>query len=224
MPGFPDPWKAPANAPLAYGGDLSAERLIDAYSQGIFPWYSDGEPIYWWCPNPRMVLPPDEFHEPHGLKRILKDPTWTVTSDQAFKKVIEACASQSRPGQKGTWITPEMISAYCQLHTKGYAHSVECWRKGKLAGGLYGVSLGRMFFGESMFHYATNASKVAFRYLAKHLAKWEFVLIDCQIYTSHLAQFGARPITRNQFLELVTKAVKDPIQPGKWNFNYRGSN
>jgi leucyl/phenylalanyl-tRNA--protein transferase len=214
--GFPDPRAAPAGMPLAQGGDLSTERLVAAYSQGIFPWYCHGKPVLWWCPDPRLVLFPDEYRCPHGLRRSIRDTAWMVTSDEAFDAVIKSCADTPRPGQDGTWITEDMIEAYSILHRTGYAHSVECWRDGELAGGLYGVAVGGVFFGESMFFHHPNASKVAFHHLVRQLARWDFTLVDCQVETSHLTRFGARLISRDRFLDLVEKAVTAPPTPSRW--------
>ncbi len=213
---FPDPQRAPRDAPLAYGGDLSAGRLLQAYQMGIFPWYSADEPILWWSPDPRFVLPPKDCVINHGLQRELVKPVWTVTFDQSFEKVMRACAEAPRKGQNGTWITDEMISAYTELHEKGFAHSVECWRGGELAGGLYGVSLGGVFFGESMFHWVDNASKVAFAHLVEKLIAWDFELIDCQMPTKHLATFGAHSISRSHFLQILEEAVRKPTRVGGW--------
>ena len=218
-PGFPDPRKAPQKAPLAFGGDLSADRLLNAYRQGIFPWYERGEPIHWWCPNPRFVLFTNAIKISSSLQRSLDDPIWTISYDSAFDAVIEACAKIPRAGQTGTWITDEMIAAYVDLHRKGYAHSVECWRDGSLAGGLYGVSLGSIFFGESMFHIVNNASKIAFARLTDFLIGNDFALIDCQVPTQHLASFGAREIPRDKFLDLLEAALRRPTLKGPWQSN-----
>ena len=216
--GFPDPRSAPAAMPLALGGDLSVDRLLAAYSQGIFPWFSSGEPILWWCPDPRLVLFPKEYHCPRGLRRSARNPAWEVTADTSFEAIITACAETPRMGQDGTWITPEMIEAYTRLHHLGYAHSVECWHHGNLAGGLYGVAVGRAFFGESMFFRRTNASKIAFHKLVGQLAAWEFAFIDCQVETSHLTRFGARLISRELFLNHLRKAVEASPPPAPWRF------
>ncbi len=214
--GFPDPRCGPASLPLAQGGALTVDRLLTAYEMGIFPWYSEGEPVYWWCPDPRFILLLSDFHYPHSLRRELKNPVWKTTIDTAFEEVIRACAVSPRHGQKGTWITDEMIAAYTQLHRAGFAHSVECWREGKLAGGLYGVSLGNIFFGESMFHRITNASKVALARLVNQLKHWGFHSIDCQMPTVHLEVFGAKAISRNNFLDLLKVALKQPTRQGSW--------
>ncbi|MBC2594275.1 leucyl/phenylalanyl-tRNA--protein transferase [Ruficoccus amylovorans] len=213
---FPDPHDAPADAPLAVGGDLSIIRLIEAYSRGIFPWYNAGEPILWWSPDPRFVLLPRELKVSHSLRKELKKDCWEVTFDQAFGRVIRACAHTPRPGQDGTWIVEDIITAYLELHAAGFAHSVECWLEGKLVGGLYGVSLGAAFFGESMFHHAPNASKVAFVRLVERLRQWEFQLIDCQQPTRYLASFGATCWPRETFLRTLSNAVTAPTRIGKW--------
>ena len=213
---FPDPRTAPEDAPLALGGDLSVSRLLEAYSRGIFPWFSDGEPILWWSLDPRFVLAPGDCKINHGLRRELKKDVWEITFDHAFAEVIRSCKGAPRPDQDGTWITADMIAAYEGLHEAGYAHSVECWREGKIVGGLYGVSLGGVFFGESMFHKTANASKIAFAALVDRLVEWEFDLIDCQQPTDHLATFGAECIPRDEFLDILEEALKRPPRLGKW--------
>ena len=213
---FPPPHLAIREGLLAVGGDLSVERLLLAYRSGIFPWYSKGEPILWWSPDPRLVLYPEELRISRSLRRIMKKNIFRITFDQAFERVILACAEAKRPGQDGTWIVEEMIAAYCALHEAGYAHSVECWREGKLAGGLYGVSLGAAFFGESMFHHRPNASKIAFARLVQRLTAWEFQLIDCQQPTRHLASFGATCWPRETFLRTLANALTAPTRKGKW--------
>ncbi len=213
---FTDPEEAPADAPLAMGGPLSVEILLSAYAQGIFPWYSEGEPVYWWSPDPRMVLPLAEYHCPHGLKRVLNKEGWEITFDTAFVQVAENCATVERRGQKGTWITPEMLKAYGELHAEGYAHSVECWQEKHLVGGLYGISLGNMFFGESMFQHVANASKVALHSLVCRLRKWDYSFIDCQLETAHLATFGARPWRREKFLHALESGLACPTRKGSW--------
>ncbi|WOO41948.1 leucyl/phenylalanyl-tRNA--protein transferase [Rubellicoccus peritrichatus] len=214
---FPDPRQAPDDGPLAVGGDLSVQTLGRAYAAGIFPWYDASSPILWWCPNPRFVLRPNEVHISHSLEKTLKESTWKVTFDQNFSAVIRACARTSRPGQKGTWITPEMMQAYEKFHEEGYAHSVEVWDGEALVGGLYGVAIGHAFFGESMFHRIPDASKVGFVHLVKQLCKWNFKLIDCQQKTAHLARFGAKEWPRNQFLDELAEAVSLARPFGKWN-------
>ncbi len=201
---------------MAVGGDLSPERLLLAYRQGIFPWFSAGEPLLWWSPDPRLVLYPAEFKVSKSLKKTIKQKRFHITADTAFSKVIKACASVKRKNNEGTWIVDEMIKAYSLLHEAGFAHSIEAWYKGRLAGGLYGVSLGRCFFGESMFTLVSNASKAAFARLVKHLERFSFDLIDCQVPTQHLINFGAREIPRNLFLEQLEDSLKIPAIKGKW--------
>ncbi|WP_457625947.1 leucyl/phenylalanyl-tRNA--protein transferase [Persephonella sp.] len=213
---FPDPYSAPADYPLAVGGDLSVERLIFAYSLGIFPWYSEGEPILWWSLDPRMVLFPENLKISRSLKKVLKNKNFRVSFDTEFESVIRNCATVKRKGQTGTWLTPEMIDAYIKLHEMGYAHSVEVYLNGKLVGGLYGVSLGGVFFGESMFHLVPDASKVAFVHLVKRLEKWGFDMIDCQQSTPHMARFGAVEIPRREFLDILKKSLKKKTLKGNW--------
>jgi len=215
---FPPPNMATEEGLLAVGGDLSRERLLLAYREGIFPWFSEGEPILWWSPNPRMLLFPEEFRSSRRMRRLARSGRYEVRADTAFEKVIEACAKVPRPGQDGTWITASMEQAYCDLHRSGYAHSVECWEDDQLVGGLYGVSLGRCFFGESMFSNASNTSKLALWTLAKQLTIWDFLLIDCQIHTDHVAGFGARPIDRDAFMRLLDKGVQSDSRKGQWQF------
>ena len=191
---------------LAAGADLSAQRLIDAYSHGVFPWFNPGDPILWWSPDPRMVLPPAELYVRRSLRKRLRQPGHEVRVDCAFREVITAC-SGPRGGQPGTWITPAMIEAYCTLHALGHAHSVETWIDGRLAGGLYGIALGRMFFGESMFTRVPDASKIAFVHLVRQLEQWGFGLIDCQMRTDHLASFGASEIPRTDFAARLSELL-----------------
>jgi len=183
---------------LAVGGDLAPDRILAGYRKGIFPWYSDDQPILWWSPDPRTVLFPERFKVSRSLRKTLRKGRFTVTMDQAFEQVIRGCAAPRRSGS-GTWITRDMAAAYTALHHQGYAHSVECWLDGRLAGGMYGVAIGRIFFGESMFSRVTDASKVAFAYLARQLFAWNFALIDCQVHSAHLASLGAEQITRRDF-------------------------
>ena len=218
---FPPPQLAPREGLLAVGGDLSQERLLLAYRMGIFPWYSEDEPIMWWSPDPRLVLFPAELKVSKSLQKTLKKRQFKVTMDQAFEAVINACAHSRTGADEGTWIVDEMIAAYCRLHEAGLAHSVEAWANNKLAGGLYGVSLGGCFFGESMFTSISNASKVAFVALVEHLQMLKFDLIDCQITTAHLIRFGAREISRARFLYELKKALKSPTLKGKWSFSTR---
>ncbi|WP_029519952.1 leucyl/phenylalanyl-tRNA--protein transferase [Persephonella sp. IF05-L8] len=208
---FPDPYNAPRDYPLAIGGDLSPERLIFAYSLGIFPWYSEDEPILWWSPDPRMVLFPDELKISRSLKKVLKNKGFEVRFNTAFEDVIKNCATVKRKGQDGTWLTPEMIEAYIRLHKLGFAHSVETYLDGKLVGGLYGVAIGGVFFGESMFHKVSDASKVAFVHLVKRLKEKGFDIIDCQQSTPHMARFGAREIPRKEFLDIISKSIHKKV-------------
>jgi leucyl/phenylalanyl-tRNA--protein transferase len=194
------------NGLLAAGGDLSPERLLQAYRRGIFPWFSRGEPILWWSPDPRMVLFPGELKISRSLKKTLRRGDFEARADTAFEQVIEACG-HPRPGQRGTWITPQMRQAYTRLHHLGVAHSVETWRYDELLGGLYGIAIGRMFYGESMFSRVSDASKVALVYLVWQLHRWGFELIDCQMNTPLLASFGAREIPRAEFTRRVSELV-----------------
>ena len=219
---FPNPARAPADGPLARGGDLSPERLLDAYSHGIFPWFNDDEdPVLWWSPDPRAVLPPERLHISKSLRKRLKSGRYRVTADRAFTEVVAGCAAP-RAHQPGTWITPRMASSYAALAKLGFAHSVETWRDDELVGGLYGVSLGRMFFGESMFSRQPDASKVAFAHLAAQLARWRFTLIDCQIMNDHLRRLGAMFARRQDFLRLVRANNNAPTLRGPWRFDGRG--
>jgi leucyl/phenylalanyl-tRNA--protein transferase len=203
---------------LAVGGDLSEDRLLLAYRSGIFPWYGPGQPILWWSPDPRLVLFPDRLRVARSLAKTIRKAAFSITIDQAFDAVINACA-EPRPGQAGTWIIPEMMAAYRELHAAGYAHSVECWQEGKLAGGLYGVAIGRTFFGESMFARTTDASKVAFVGLVRQLSRWGFPLIDCQVYTAHLASLGAEMIPRRKFIRMLEHACRQPASDTPWRID-----
>ena len=213
---FPPPELAEDNGLLAIGGDLSEPRILLAYSMGIFPWCSEEDPLLWWSPDPRLVLFPKELKLSRSLRQIIKKNTFRVTLDTAFEQVIRTCAEVHNNEVGGTWITEEMIGSYTALHRSGYAHSVECWLGDELAGGLYGISLGSAFFGESMFAKESNASKVAFSALVGQLMKWNFDLIDCQVTTPHLMSLGAREIPRSGFLELLKNALIKPITRGKW--------
>ncbi len=206
---------AEPNGLLAAGADLSVLRLVEAYRRGIFPWYSEGQPVLWWSPDPRMVLVPSELRIPRSLKKRMARLDFEVRFDTAFEEVIRACAAP-RPGQDGTWITEDMVTAYTRLHHVGHAHSVETWIAGALAGGLYGVALGRMFYGESMFTRAPDASKIALAHLVRQLDRRSFGLIDCQMATAHLARFGAREIPRAEFMRQLSKLVNYPATAGKW--------
>ena len=215
---FPSPYLASKEGLLAIGGDLSPKRLLLAYSNGIFPWYSEGEPILWWTPDPRLVLYPDELKVARSLKKVIKQDVFEVTMDRAFEEVITECARVRLENHEGTWIVADMVRAYCRLYESGFAHSVEVWQDNRLAGGLYGVSLGKCFFGESMFTRLTNASKVALVALVEHLKPLDFAFIDCQITTAHLTRFGAREISRSRYLDELAGALKNPTLQGKWAF------
>ncbi len=213
---FPPPELAEDNGLLAVEGDLSESRLLLAYSMGIFPWYSEDDPILWWSPDPRLVLFPGELKVSRSLKQTIKKQGFSVTLDTAFEDVIINCASVHRKDDGGTWITDDMMEAYIRLYRSGFAHSVEVWFDKKLVGGLYGVSLGSAFFGESMFTKKNNASKVAFVTLFNQLVSWKFSLIDCQLTTPHLISLGAREIPRIEFLELLKSALLKSTKKGKW--------
>ncbi len=206
------------NGLLAAGGDLSPERLITAYRLGVFPWFTEGEPILWWSPDPRMVLFPDELVISRSLRKTLRRRAYDIRVDTAFTDVMRACAAP-RQGQRGSWIHPDMIRAYTTLHQMGLAHSVETWMAGTLAGGLYGIALGRVFFGESMFARVRDASKIAFAHLVRHVQRRRFGLIDCQISTAHLASLGAREIARTEFSQRLADLAtcREPV--GTWQFD-----
>jgi len=206
------------NGLLAKGGDLSLPRLLDAYRHGIFPWFNPGEPILWWSPDPRMVLVPDEIRVGRSLARRLRNAGFETRVDTAFVEVMRGCA-EPREGEPGTWISPVMIAAYSRLFEAGFAHSVETWHDARLVGGLYGVAIGRMFYGESMFSRMPDASKVALVRLAQQLHAWGFGLIDCQMETPHLARMGARPIPRAAFVAQLAQLVDLPHRPGPWTFD-----
>jgi leucyl/phenylalanyl-tRNA--protein transferase len=215
---FPDPNESDGRGLIAYGGDLGAERLLAAYAQGIFPWYQE-PPILWFSPDPRMLLRPRDLHVGRSLTKRERARPFDLRMDSAFRAVIEACSKASRPDQDGTWITSEMIDAYVVLHELGFAHSVEAWEGDRLVGGLYGVSLGRSFFGESMFAVAADASKLAFAALVRQLDAWGFDFIDCQVETEHLARFGATNATRREFLEMLARALEGETRRGVWTFD-----
>ncbi len=205
------------NGLLAAGGDLSSSRLLDAYRHGVFPWFNPGEPILWWSPDPRMVLIPGEIRISRSFARVLRNAAYEVRCDTAFEQVMRECAAP-RDGQPGTWITEDMIAAYCRLHAIGHAHSVETWIDGKLSGGLYGMAIGRMFYGESMFSRASNASKIALAHLARQLERWQFGMIDCQMNTPHLASLGAREIPRSEFITRLRELINcEPVK--EWQFD-----
>lgn len=216
-PGFPPLEQAltQPNGLLAAGGALDPQWLLTAYRQGIFPWYSPGEPILWWSPDPRLVLLPDELHISRSLRKTLRRRHFELRVDSAFSAVIKACAAPRAPAA-GTWISAEMRAAYLAMHELGHAHSVECWRDGRLVGGLYGMALGRVFFGESMFSVATDASKVAFAHLVRFLRTQGYAIIDCQMKTAHLMSLGAREITRQQFRDILDQHAHAPQSLHRW--------
>ena len=214
---FPPVHLATQEGLLAVGGDLSVERLLLAYKSGIFPWYSDDDPILWWSPDPRLVLYPQEFKISKSLKKIIRQQIFQITLDTAFEQVIHACAQTPRDDRgTGTWITAEMKSAYCTLHQHGYTHSIEAWHNHQLVGGLYGVALGQAFFGESMFSTMSNASKVCLAHLVGYLQARHFAFIDCQVATAHLSSLGARTIPRKEFIAQLQKATQHPSAIGPW--------
>ncbi|HWS60064.1 MAG TPA: leucyl/phenylalanyl-tRNA--protein transferase [Flavobacterium sp.] len=202
---FPPVSKANSDGILAIGGDLTSERLVLAYKSGIFPWFEEGEPIFWWSPNPRMVLFLDELVISKSMRNILNRNIFKVTFNQKFREVISNCQKIKRNGQKGTWITNEMIEAYCKLNELGIAKSVEVWQNEKLVGGLYGIDLGHIFCGESMFSKVSNASKVAFIHLVKQLKETNYKILDCQVYNEHLESLGCREIARGEFMEILKR-------------------
>ncbi len=216
---FPDPSFADPSGLLGVGGDLSVPRLLLAYRSGIFPWYSEGQPILWWSPDPRMVLPTDELRVPRSLAKRIRQERYRITLDHAFADVISRCASVGRPDQDGTWITDEMRDAYLDLHEVGYAHSVEAWEGDTLVGGLYGVGVGRLFSGESMFADRPDASKIAFVHLVRQLGRWNVPLVDCQVHTKHLQRFGAREVPRSQYLGQVEALAGVNDRVGAWRFD-----
>ena len=213
---FPPPELATPEGVVAVGDDLRPERLLAAYSQGIFPWPVRGFPLLWFCPNPRFVLPLDEVRLGRSIRRALRRSSLSVRFDTAFDEVIDRCAHAPRPGQEGTWITPELRNAFVRLHQLGFAHSIEAWQGDSLVGGLYGIALGTMFFGESMFARTPDASKVAFVTLLAQLRLWGYKVVDCQVETEHLARFGAIEWKRRRFLEEVRLAIKEPTRKGPW--------
>lgn len=216
-PAFPPDARAltEPNGLLAAGGALTPAWLLAAYRRGIFPWFSEGEPILWWTPDPRLVLVPDQFHISHSLRKVLRKRRFEVRTDTAFAAVMRACAAPRAPGL-GTWITTGMQAAYLRMHELGYAHSVECWTEGRLVGGLYGMAVGRMFFGESMFACETDASKVALAHLARLLSMRGYAMIDCQMTTAHLQSLGAVEVSRRQFVEVVAGATAEGPGPQRW--------
>ena len=214
----PDTAKRSPNGLLAAGGGLAVVRLVEAYRHGIFPWFSDGEPVLWWCPDPRMVLPTDAVRVSRTLARRLRRGAYEVTIDRAFGAVIRACA-EPRAADRGTWITAEMLEAYDALHRAGYAHSLEVWVDGALAGGIYGVGMGRAFFGESMFSRVTDGSKVAITWLAAQLARWQVPFIDCQVPSDHLVSLGAVEVPRRDFLRRLAPLVSPGGPPVPWELD-----
>lgn len=213
---FPDPSLAGEDGLLAAGGSLEIPLLLEAYSKGIFPWYSEGSPILWWSPDPRMVLFPEKFRVSKSLAQSLRNRALEMRIDTRFPEVIDRCARQPRRGQRGTWITPEMADAYIRLHEEGYAHSFEAYRQGRLVGGLYGVSLGRAFYGESMFHLERDASKAALHHLVEFTRSHDFVFIDAQQSTTHMKSLGAVEIPREKFLDLNREALEKESLRGDW--------
>ncbi|MBW1695517.1 MAG: leucyl/phenylalanyl-tRNA--protein transferase [Deltaproteobacteria bacterium] len=216
---FPPPALARKDGLLAVGGDLNPDRLLLAYRLGIFPWYSEGEPILWWSPDPRLVLYPGELRISKSLKKVIRRGVFRLSMDTAFEPVIRECAVVRSERGERTWITEEMIESYCKLHQSGFAHSVEVWQGRLLAGGLYGVSLGKCFFGESMFTRINNASKVALVGLTAYLKANAFDFIDCQVTTGHLLRIGAREIPRHEFLKQLRRALNAPTKRGRWHFD-----
>jgi leucyl/phenylalanyl-tRNA--protein transferase len=216
---FPPAELARPDGLLAVGGDLSRDRLLLAYSSGIFPWYSEGEPILWWSPDVRPVLAPGEVHVGRSLQKVLKKQPYSIRFDTAFPAVIDACAKTKRPGQRGTWITRAMRRAYLDLHEAGVVHSCEAWEGERLVGGLYGVALGGAFFGESMFAHAPDASKIAFIVLCRHLEAWGFGLVDSQVTNEHTARFGTVEIPRREFLGRVREELRKPSKQGRWEID-----
>jgi len=210
------------NGLLCAGGELTPRRILDAYTRGIFPWFSEGDPVLWWSPNPRTVLVPSRLHVSHSLKKRLKKGNFLVTIDAAFGRVLDGCAAP-RANDSGTWLTGQMRRAYTSLHIAGLAHSVEVWMDGELAGGIYGVAIGRMFFGESMFSRRTDGSKIAMARLAAQLDRWRFPMIDCQLETDHLLSLGAEHMPRRQFVKEVERLVKEPEPSWQFDEDLRGS-
>jgi leucyl/phenylalanyl-tRNA---protein transferase len=211
----PVSWASPDGI-IAIGGTPDPETLKEAYSRGIFPWPHEGWPLLWFCPDPRFVLVPTEAHISRSLRKEMRRGAWEVRADTAFAGVMRRCGEKPRPGQDGTWITGDMIKGYTALHEEGLAHSIEAWKDGRLAGGLYGVSFGGIFFGESMYADEPDASKIAFATLLANLIRWGFTLVDCQSYTEHLARFGAVEWPRARFLKVLKKALREPTRRGRW--------
>jgi leucyl/phenylalanyl-tRNA--protein transferase len=216
---FPDPSLADPNGMLGVGGDLHPGRVLLAYQLGIFPWYSDGQPILWWSPDPRFVLRMSDFRVQRSLAKRIRQRPYRITMDAAFPDVLARCARAPRRGQEGTWITDAVRDSYVRLFDAGYAHSIEAWEGDALVGGLYGVSVGRLFAGESMFADRPDASKIAFVHAARQLERWGFPLIDCQVHTAHLERFGAREIPRATYLAELAELVQAEGRPGRWSFD-----
>ena len=216
---FPPARRADYPGILAVGGDLHPDRVLLAYQSGIFPWYSEGQPLLWWSPDPRMVLEPAQLRVQRSLKKRVKRGDYTITFDTCFAEVLAACAEFPRPDQDGTWLTEDLQAAFTALHQRGYAHSVEAWQDGELVGGLYGIAIGAVFCGESMFARRSDASKVAFVHLVRQLDQWNFGLVDCQVHTPHLERFGAHEVPRSAFLRKLKKLSTAPARPGPWTFD-----
>lgn len=216
---FPNPSHAEETGLLAVGGDLRVERLLLAYKNGIFPWYSEGDPIMWFSPDPRLIIFLDNLYVSTKLKKIIKSKVFEVRFDTSFQDVISKCSKSDRRGQDGTWITDDMIEAYIKLHNEGYAHSVETFYEGKLVGGLYGVSLGGVFFGESMFIEMSNASKIALYYLVEKLREWNFDFIDSQVPNDHMKSLGGKEVERAMFIDLLERSMMKQTKPGNWGIS-----
>jgi leucyl/phenylalanyl-tRNA---protein transferase len=214
---FPPPWLAHPDGLLCIGGDLSVQRILLAYENGIFPWFAENEPILWWSPDPRLVLFPGNIKISKSLRKTIRKKEFEITVDQAFEETIRSCAKPRKKRDTGTWLVEKMIEAYIRLHKSGFAHSVETWKDGRLVGGLYGISLGGVFFGESMFAFQNNASKVALTALTCHLTQYNYDLIDCQVKTDHLISMGAAEIPRKIFLNIISHSVKRTDIGNIWN-------
>ncbi|MEZ4317281.1 MAG: leucyl/phenylalanyl-tRNA--protein transferase [Myxococcota bacterium] len=216
---FPDPELADPSGLLGVGPDVHPERVLLAYHMGIFPWYSEGQPVYWWSPDPRVVLFPGELTIPRSLGKRIRQRPYRITMDLAFEEVMRRCGEIARPDQPGTWITTEMLASYAALHRAGHAHSIEAWEGDTLVGGLYGVSVGALFAGESMFAVRPDASKIAFVHFVRQFQAWGGALIDCQVETDHLARFGARGISRREYLRRLRECASKPAREGPWEFD-----
>lgn len=216
---FPHPSLAEPDGLLGVGGDLHVDRLMLAYANGIFPWYNHGQPILWFSPDPRYVLRPEDLKIGRSLKKRIRRRDYEIRLDSAFGEVLQGCKEAYRPGQSGTWITPDMEAAYNELHQLGHAHSAEAWLDGELVGGLYGVSLGGLFSGESMFARQSDASKVAFVWMVRQIQEWGLSLIDCQVRTDHLARFGAMELPRQRYLDQLRELIQQPGRPGQWSLD-----